>query len=338
MKRLIGFTVVFLAAQLSAAQISQFPKRLSRSLDGSYTVLVQSLDTGTIYRRNSQTGHFVPFITGLGDPVAFTLGPDGALYVLPHRNGPVRRFDPCDGRFLGNFGDAAIVHSHSLKFGPDGNLYVTEAGGPVKRYNGQTGALLGTFISDSFSDADGTVFGPGGSFFIADFGNSQVLRYSSAGTRFPAGVFLGAVYAKGGLLDKPSPLAIDASGRLYVGSRNSGDILRYNATTGEFLDVAVAGASGIQNPSNLRFAPDGTLFIMSQKNGRLYQLDGTGQLNDLTSDLPAGSSIEFLSGPFACVGAAEIPTLSRAALMAFATLLAMGGALLLWLRRREAGG
>ena len=117
----------------------------------------------------------------------------------------------------------------------------------------------------------------------------------------------------------------------------NGDILRYNATTGAFLDVAVAGSAGIQGPSDLRFAPDGTLYIMSQTNSRLYRLDGAGNLTDLTSDLPAGSAVEFGPGIVVCSGTAEIPTLSGTAFLAFATLLAFGGALLLRLRRREAG-
>ncbi len=329
MRRLIIFLVVLFAAQFLEAQTS-------------YTVLVQSLDSGTIYRRNPQTGNFVPFITGLGAPVSFTLGPDGALYVLPHVNGPVRRFDACDGRFLGDFGNTAIVHAHSLRFGPDGALYVTEAAGPVKRYNGQTGAFLNNFVTGPYANADGIAFGPGGSFFVADFDGSKVLRYTSTGANFPAAPFPGALFAQGvlvpqsGQLDMPSPLAIDALGRLYVGSRGSGEILRYNATTGAFLDIAAPGSPVIQNPSDLRFAPDGTLYIMSNKNGRLYQLNGAGQLTDLTGDLPSGSSIEFVPTSACLLPPSNVPTLSGAAFTIFAMLLALGGAFLLRLRRREA--
>ena len=212
MKRLIVLIVVLLFARLSAAQIAeaQYPKRTDQSVKASFSVLVQSLDTGTIYRRD-QNGHFAPFITGLGDSVDFTLGPDGALYVLPHRNGPVRRFDACNGSFLGNFGAAAASHAHSLRFGPDGSLYLTEAGGPVERYNGQTGAALSDFVSDSFADADRMVFGPGGVLFLADFQALFVRRYSAQGLPFPAGAFGGAVFAQGSPMDQPSPVAIDAS-------------------------------------------------------------------------------------------------------------------------------
>lgn len=333
MKRLILFLAVLLATQLSEAQTS-------------YTVLVQSLDSGTIYRRNPQNGNFVPFITGLGSPVSLTLGPDGALYVLPHTNGPVGRYDACDGSFLGNFGEATIVHGHSLRFGPDGALYVTEAAGPVKRYNGQTGAFMNNFVAGPYSNADGIAFGPGGSFFVADFGASQLLRYTSTGANFPThsvppddALFAqGVLVPQSGQLDAPSPLAVDTSGRLYVGSRGSGEILRYNATTGAFLDIAAPGSPTIQNPSDLRFAPDGTLYIMSNKNGRLYQLNGAGQLTDLTGDLPSGNSIEFVPTSACLVAPSNIPTLSGAAFMVFATLLALGGAFLLRQRRREVVG
>jgi outer membrane protein assembly factor BamB len=336
MKRRVVVAFVFLVARLSAAQV---PGTQSSGLDStsnpSYSIFVQSLTNGTIYRKDSQSGSFEPFLTGLGEPVDVILGPGGALgtlYVLPHRNGPVRRYDPCSGEFLGTFGDAASVHAHSLQFGPDGRLYILEAGGPVNLYDGQTGAaVMPPFVAGPFTDADHTEFGPGGSFFVADWGGFKLLRYDAAGSPSPTAGFPGAVFAQGGPLDKPSPLEIDASGRIYVGSWTSGEILRYDATTGGYLGVA---ANGISGPSDLRFAPDGTLYVMGGGNGRLFQLNGT-TLTDVTSDLPAGGdALEIGPGAMACRGVTQVPTLSGPAFVVFAALLATGGALLL--RRRRA--
>ena len=109
-----------------------------------------------------------------------------------------------------------------------------------------------------------SLFGPDGT-----VDTSRVLRYDAA-TGTPIDVF-----ASGGVLRGPAGLAIGPDGHLYVcsvfdhsGQPFEGSILRYNGTTGAFMDTFVPyGRGGMNRPQNLAFGPDGNLYVCSVDNG-----------------------------------------------------------------------
>ena len=95
-----------------------------------------------------------------------------------------------------------------------------------------------------------SLFGPDGTNIT-----SRVLRYDAAtGTAID-------VFASGGGLRGPAGLAIGPDGNLYVcstfdheGQPFEGSILRYNGTTGAFIDVFIApGSGGLTAPADLLF-------------------------------------------------------------------------------------
>jgi len=169
-------------------------------------------------------------------------------------------------------------------------------GDNVYQFNAATGEFLGEFITprsgglsspdtllygpdvnnDGFEDlyvASGTLFGNAGT-----FGASAVLVYDGLTGAFvkplvqdnPATV----ADETGGLI-RPYGLAIGPDGLLYVSSFRSDKILRYNATTGAFVDVFASGngtVNGLNGPNGLLFAPDGSLYVTTQGS----VADGTG--------------------------------------------------------------
>jgi hypothetical protein len=67
-------------------------------------------------------------------------------------------------------------------------------------------------------------------------------------------------------------LAFGSDGQLYVGTGNTGlcddsfcnAVLRYDGTSGEFLDVFVtSGSGGLNDPLDIEFGPDGNLYARS---------------------------------------------------------------------------
>jgi sugar lactone lactonase YvrE len=140
----------------------------------------------------------------------------------------VLRYDGNTGEFLENF--TQVGHPIGVTFGPDGNLYIADRNGNnVKRVD-----VVNRFVSDFTPYAGGDVFnlrfGPDGSLFVADFTNGRILKYSGA-----TGEFLG-VFISG--LTRLGDFCFGPEGNIYVsvGVNDPASILRYNGTTGVFID------------------------------------------------------------------------------------------------------
>jgi hypothetical protein len=115
-----------------------------------------------------------------------------------------------------------------------------------------------------------------------------VLRYDQTGAFIDVFVPLGS----GGLED-PRGLAFGTDGNLYVTSvvwspqQLVGQVLRYNGTTGAFIDVFVPpGSGGLNNPISLAFGPDCNLYVPS--DAQVLRYNGTtGEFVD--AFVPTGS-------------------------------------------------
>ena len=59
-------------------------------------------------------------------------------------------------------------------------------------------------------------------------------------------------------------MAFGPQGDLYVSSRNTFSVLRYNGATGAFIDEFVQfGSGGLSGPNGLTFGPDLDLYVAS---------------------------------------------------------------------------
>jgi streptogramin lyase len=137
---------------------------------------------------------------------------------------------------LGVFASSSqLIGPVTLTFGLDGNLYVAgEISGNVTRFDGQTGVFIDTFI-------------PNG----------------------PSGVPSGS-----GGVNPPLDLRFGPDNNLYVASRDTNQVLRYDGVTGAFLGVAASGG-GLNAPVAETFGPDGHLYVSSFQTNQVLRYDGT---------------------------------------------------------------
>src|SRR5229473_61629 len=71
-----------------------------------------------------------------------------------------------------------------------------------------------------------------------------------------------------------------AAAALLVGDANTGNILRYDGTTGAFVDI-FASNSQLAGPVGLTFGPDGNLYVAGQTSGNVTRFTGqTGAFID----------------------------------------------------------
>lgn len=226
-----------------------------------------------------------------------TFGPDGHLYTSPGPSptvAPIDRYDGQTGAFLGHFvNDSRINGARDIVF-REGYMYVgSEYTDQVLRYNADTGQFVDVFVAaGSGTDGPhGLTFGPDANgdtvpeLYVSGRNNATVVRYDGV-TGQPLGTF---VASRSGGLKTPEGLTFDPSeSYLLVTSTTTGgagDILKYDAATGAF--IGVAASFGLNTPKDVKFGPDGLIYVASGGNDRIIRYTESGSYVD--DFVPAGS-------------------------------------------------
>ena len=267
-------------------------------------------------------GAFIPAgLGGLTDAYAMIYGPDGNVYVSTLNGSAVYRYDaagnplPAQGQSGAVFvapGSGGLTTARDIAFGPDGYLYVaSENTSSVLRYDPVTGASAGTFITSGeggLEGARGLLFNNGYLYVTSagtrttGAGYNSVLRFDAT-TGSPAGVSGqpgDAVFISSGSggLANPSRIIFGPDGNAYVagpGSSSNG-VLRYNGTTGAFIDTFVpSGSGGLDGPIGMVFRPDGYLYVVGWRSNSVLRYQ-TSNGAFVSAAVPSGSG--GVSSPF----------------------------------------
>ena len=191
---------------------------------------------------------------GLLHPFHATFAPDGNLYVPSQDTNLVSRFYgpaaadappgspmptppalhalPSHALHPGTFVPAAHHRDDGLKevrhvlFDPDGHLYVADRGADsVKHYDGESGKLLRTIAARVIDKPIHLLLTPDAThLLIGSAGTDAVVAYDRTAHRVAPFIAPGA-----GGLREPAGMAYGDDGKLYVASRGSNQILRYDA-------------------------------------------------------------------------------------------------------------
>lgn len=126
-----------------------------------------------------------------------------------------------------------------------------------------------------------------GDLLVSSFNSDQVLRYDQQ-----TGNFI-KVFAHGPVTPEPGDLCFNCfggltygpDGNLYVVSQSTHNVMRFDGTTGAFIDTFIpAESGGLLLPSFLIFGPDGKLYVSSFTD-QVLRYDGqTGDFLDVFAE------------------------------------------------------
>lgn len=140
-----------------------------------------------------------------------------------------------------------------------GDLLVADGlneNGRVLRFDGQSGAFKSVFCSPQHGRVQAVTTGPDGDVFTVSWFDTGVRRW-----RGSDGASQG-VFASSALLNKPVAIEFGPDGHLYVQGTQSGNVVRFNGASGEFIDViAPKNTGGMTSCEGMTFGPDGNLYV-----------------------------------------------------------------------------
>jgi WD40 repeat protein len=222
---------------------------------------------------NSQTGDFLgefAFLDGL-NPGGSVFAPNGNYLVGARTSGSIVEFDRETGQFLRNFiAPGQVTFPRGFDFGADGKFFYLgngadpvsgDGGGSIVQFDGTTGDVINpNFINDpNFSPLD-VAIAPDNSLFVSSefpFGDANsvgtVRRYDS-NTGELLQVFDAGLDEEGQpLLSQPRGIGFGPDGNLYVSSTGTDSVVRFNQTTGQYVDTFVRFPN--LNGQGLTFVP-----------------------------------------------------------------------------------
>jgi hypothetical protein len=201
------------------------------------------------------------------------------LLILNKSSEPdILKFEAENGTFLDVIA-SVVTNSSSLTIGPDGDLYVPVPLDPlagnthtVRRYNWETGEFVGFHVKLSTSSGITTPgalsFGPDGNLYVA-YSDDSIRVYDGTSGLFQR-TFLRA--GSGGLV-LLSDFVFGPTRDVFVVSRQTSEILRYDGETGDFKAVFVPKGFISGAPLNLAFGPDGNLYVTTSLG--IFRFQGT---------------------------------------------------------------
>jgi hypothetical protein len=229
---------------------------------------------------------------------------DGYLYVANANTNSILRFDatsgvprPAPGLSGATFisaGTGGLSAPQSIVVGPDGNLYIANPGNNTILRFDTSGAPLpapglsgATFTSLGSAQPNGMVLGPDNNFYVTTTNSLGVLRVSSKDASVTNFVGPGS----GGLAFGDG-LTFGPDGNLYVNGTAPGgvSVLRYNGSTGAFVNAFVSLGSG--GTGGVVFLPQrgtGTASVTVNNVPPVVTAGGNVTLNTLATFTRAGT-------------------------------------------------
>jgi virginiamycin B lyase len=224
-----------------------------------------------------------PLAGGATSPDLIVVGPDGALWYT--QNTSVGRMPPDNPAGVQTFGGLGIIQARGIAVGPDGNLWVSDAGGnQVHRITPAGTAASAAIPLPMGVNARGIALGPDGNMWVADFSTpGGVVRVTTGATptatRFP--------------VPAGSPIDVIGGSDGNVWYAGQGTAVGKVAPDG----TATAFSSKGVDPFGVTLGPDGAVWFAEFQANAVGRVGTDGTTSEVTG-MTAGAGPRYVaSGP-----------------------------------------
>ena len=253
---------------------------------------------GTVPRFDGATGQFLGIFANAGAMVGQTSQVyfhQNYMFVATGTNG-ILRFDattgsplPAPGKqgasFVSPIEQGIIDGVHGFAIGPDNHLYVvSNLENRVLKYDGATGNFLGNYIglgTLGLNRPNAIVLGGDGHLYVGNAGDSSVVRFRGPNQQNP-GMYVDTFIASGsGGLSWISGdgMEFGPDGQLYISSRETNSVLKFNGTSGVYLETVVkSGEGGLRTTGGVAFDSAARLYVASQSTNEILRFAQRNQV------------------------------------------------------------
>jgi hypothetical protein len=201
--------------------------------------------------------------------------------------------------------NAQLNYPNGVAVGATGNVYIADTGNSrIRKVTGSPGVITtfaGGGIGDGgpatnapLNDPSGVAVDTAGNIYIADYGNSRIrkITVSSGVITTIAGTGTDGYAGDGGpatsaQLNRPSGVAVDTAGNIYIADYGNSRIRKVDAITGVITTIAGTGTSGyagdggpatsaqLNDPRGVAVDTAGKIYIADTSNNRIRKVTGS---------------------------------------------------------------
>lgn len=225
---------------------------------------------GRVFRKVLSFGSPGEGAAQFNSPSGLAVDSEDYIYVSDSKNNRIQKFDP-EGNYISEFtgeeNTCGQLHSPGgIKINKDGEIHVVDRGNSriviltaAMEYKSTIGS------SGQLSDPKDLTFDDNGCVYVTDLKQNSVFVFQKTGEY--RGRFGGTGTQKG-RLNRPSGIAIDRFGRLFICESANHRVSVFN-TSSEFLECFSAGLSMV-NPCALTVDEDGFVYIASSDSIHIF--------------------------------------------------------------------
>ncbi len=193
---------------------------------------------------------------------------DDLIYVVSEVNGQIQRYrHDADYAFVDVFAQfTPEIDPTGIAFGADGRVYVASYGtSRVFELDRATGQVVGTVLpgdSGLLGADNGLMMSAAGLLYVPGYSTASVARVNPA-----TGEVLAAFVPSRTQGLRRTRGIVDEGATILVGGEGSGEVYRFDASTGAFVGKAV---TGLGTPTGLALDADGSILVLSGNRVRRF--------------------------------------------------------------------